>query len=144
MKGAFSQLLHTPVWDGSIQALDLTGRPAPETYEPEDYRFGLYDADAWDADSTAYALPYHLLVRAAGNETGDEVTGNTLAITINGGIPIGYWFRSYSGTGPGRIPVYINFEHSLWVDASDVQPIFSGGVIFGGTVDDRKRHPMHL
>ncbi len=121
------------LWDGSIEVLF----PTAPNYVPEDYRFGLYNEDAQQADSTAYALPYRLLVRAAGNETGEgSMDGRFLSISINGGLFTNWWYSSFLGTGPNRSPVYVNSVLGLWVYANAVNPIMSGGVLIGGTVAD--------
>ena len=98
----------TKLWNGDI--LQILGKPIPE-----DYHFGLYDSDARQADDTAYALPYHLLVRAAGNETGQVAEGDDFGIRINGGDTIYGWIASYIGTGDFREKVYVNVSINTWV-----------------------------
>ena len=55
--------------------------------EKEDYRFGLYNADAQIHDSIMYNAPYYLIVKAAGNNHGS--TGPKVGET--------YWRRDANG-----------------------------------------------
>ena len=103
----------TKLWNGDIE--QILGRPIPE-----DYHFGLYDSDAREADSTAYALPYHLMVRAAGNQTDQGSEGEDFGIRINGGGTIYGWIASYVGTGPVREKVYVHVGINTWVKESDL------------------------
>ena len=57
----------------------------------EDYKFGRYGGDDQAYDDIAYAAPYYLMVKAAGNERND-----------NGSTTWSYWMENY--TGPGSLP----------------------------------------
>ncbi len=52
--------------------------------ELEDYRFGLYDSRSRDWDRIAYQAPYYLIVKSAGNDRNDNVSGITHKVRING------------------------------------------------------------
>ena len=122
------------IWDGDI--LQVLNNP-----DPEDYHFGLYNEDARKADDTAYALPYHLLVRAAGNESGGYPAqgispsgGESLRMRINLGFFDSGWVVSYTGTGPGREKVYVKPPLGMWVKYTDVEREFED--IDGDTIPD--------
>ena len=106
-------------WDGDV--LQILGRPIPE-----DYQFGLYNADAQTADATAYTLSYHLMVRAAGNENEEGPLGEYFAIKPDNGngSTIYGWVASYIGTGAGKDEVYVHVGTNSYVRKSEVVLVY--------------------
>lgn len=62
-------------WSG----LDCVG--FPYCSEQEDYKLGLYNQDAFDLDYVSYLLPYHLIVKAAGNNSQEGPEPGTSHLT---------------------------------------------------------------
>ena len=112
----------TRQWEGDI--LQVVNAPYPE-----DYHFGLYDEDAKEADDTAYALPYHLLIRAAGNEKKNGAKGAFFSLinpfAANDHL---YCLASWIGTGQLREPIYVAIaalngtSNSYWIKKAHVVP----------------------
>ena len=93
--------------------------------EKEDYRFGLYDADAQIQDSIAYNAPNYLIVTAAGN--------NRTSVGPAVGQP--YWRRNESGRfyNAGNRPDDLSSNDSYGSISSDknAKNILTVGAVYG-------------
>jgi Subtilase family len=101
----------------------------------EDYRFGLYTAEAATADTTARNKSYHLLVKAAGNDRLETGTGREWLVLKNG-LGQGYhWCFTYYN---GLLVLMQQYFGNKYIYATDIGFDYTTGVAY---IDDTT--PVH-
>ena len=95
----------------------------------EDYRFGLYTEESATADDTARNKPYHLLVKAAGNERNNVRTGRVMNVVKNG-TNLGY---SWAYSLYNYDQVLVNVFTGQFIFREGLKPDYDAGVV---TIDD--------
>jgi hypothetical protein len=86
----------------------------------EDYKFGFYDGNAQSYDRIAYAAPYYLIVKSAGNNRGDNGPGEGR-----------YYFLGTSTTDSSNVPRKASDGYDIISTTSNAKNILTVGAIAG-------------
>ncbi len=92
----------------------------PSLSETEDFKFGYYDTRSRDWDRVAYNAPYYLIVKSAGNDRNDNISGGTAhQVRIAGEWTESNTVREKDGgtSGYDCISTYSNAKNILTVGA---------------------------
>jgi Subtilase family/GEVED domain/Secretion system C-terminal sorting domain len=86
----------------------------------EDYKFGFYDGNAQSYDRIAYAAPYYLIVKSAGNNRGDNGPGEGR-----------YYFLGTSTTDSSNVARKASDGYDIISTTSNAKNILTVGAIAG-------------
>lgn len=92
--------------------------------QTEDYKFGFYDSNAQAFDKIAYAAPFYLIVKSAGNNRGDNGPGDGK-----------YYFLGTSTKDSSNVTRKKSDGYDILSTSSNAKNILTVGAVFGTGVN---------